>query len=182
MYGKPSSNNNPGASPPETASESEAEMDAIFAEVSGSEGSEGAVDSDNDSQEDLEDPQVTRQAVQEAVGPSSQRKKSIPPKLRDEAVPESQYNLPAGTENPHFYFLPAVYCIRLLFLAAVTTLESYCMRFLEAQSTVTQSDLDLYVAKWAWLLQQQELGNSLWQICWPAWAHRKEGCPRLISS
>lgn len=92
LYGKPAARGN-AQSPTQEASQSGSDVDAIFADLQSDESEqEQEEESENEEAEDLEALQKT---VEDTLGPAERRKKARKA-IQDEAVPESQYNLPAG--------------------------------------------------------------------------------------
>lgn len=98
IYGKPqgiSRNDSPAEDEAESASDVEDMFAAIDSAQESEEGREESTSegSDGDQTEDL---QALQQAVHDSLGTRQQRKRREKVAVQDEAVPESQYNLPAG--------------------------------------------------------------------------------------
>lgn len=71
-------------------------MEAIFADLDSADETEQEEDAEDAEGEGSEDLEALRRTVQETLGPVVERKRKARTHILDEAVPESQYNLPAG--------------------------------------------------------------------------------------
>lgn len=102
LYGPAKNDSGPSSAQEKPASESASDVDEIFAGISGSSGDE-AKDEDASESGD-EDLQTLQKAVQDTLGPITERKRRVRPQVQDEAVPESQFNLPAGELLGHYHY------------------------------------------------------------------------------